>query len=57
MGSRCEVCGLGEQARSKPNSLISGLQPWHTTWRPSQQAYNDSGPRPDPNYQQPNIQL
>jgi hypothetical protein len=56
MGSRCEVCGLRGRAESKPNALISRLWSWHTTWRPSRKAYQNDGPRPDPNRQQPHRQ-
>jgi hypothetical protein len=52
MGSRCEVCGLRERAESKPNSLISRLWPWHTTWCPSRKVYQNNGPRQDANRQQ-----
>jgi hypothetical protein len=41
MESRCEVCGLRERAKIKPNSLIVRLWRWHTTWCPGWKAYQE----------------
>jgi hypothetical protein len=39
MESRCETCGLRQRAESKPNSFLSRLWRWHTTWCPGWKAY------------------
>lgn len=41
MESRCEVCKLRERSERKPNSLISKLWRWHTTWCPGWKAYQE----------------
>jgi len=39
MKSRCENCRMQRYAERKPNSIITKLWRWHTTWCPMWKAY------------------
>ena len=39
MESRCEDCPMRRRAERNPNSLLSRLWRWHTTWCPGWKAY------------------
>ena len=39
MESRCATCTMRLNAEKKPQSLISRLWRWHTTWCPGWKAY------------------
>lgn len=39
MKSRCENCTLRKYAERKPESIISKIWKWHTTWCPGWKKY------------------
>ena len=36
---KCAVCPMRAKAEANPNSLLSKLWKWHTTWCPGWKAY------------------
>jgi len=45
MVSKCETCKMRLRAEKKPDSIISKIWRWHTTWCPGWKRYQQELPK------------